>query len=277
MIVDSQVHVWAAETAQHPWPRNRGRGAHLPEPLTYEKLLPMMDAAGVDRVIIVPPAWQGDRNDYALEAAGRYPDRFAVMGRIALNRPETAASLSQWMAQPGMLGIRMAFNHDKSAWLLDGTADWFWPAAEAAGIPLMIFAPDSPQDIAGIAGAHPRLRIIVDHMGLATHQPYSSAITSRIATVARLARYDNVAVKLSAVPDFSAEPYPFKDMSEHVRRLVEAFGARRCFWGSDLTHSRGKYPYRQFVTHFTEELEFLTAADKRLIMGAAIRDFLGWR
>ena len=44
----------------------------------------MMDEAGVDRVVIVPPSWPGDRNDYGLEAARRYPDRFAVMGRIPL-------------------------------------------------------------------------------------------------------------------------------------------------------------------------------------------------
>jgi predicted TIM-barrel fold metal-dependent hydrolase len=43
--------------------------AQLPEPFTIEKLVPMMDEAGVDRVVVVPPSWPGDRNDYALEAA----------------------------------------------------------------------------------------------------------------------------------------------------------------------------------------------------------------
>jgi len=28
-----------------------------------------MDLRGVDRVVIVPPSWPGDRNDYAMEAA----------------------------------------------------------------------------------------------------------------------------------------------------------------------------------------------------------------
>jgi L-fuconolactonase len=34
-----------------------------------------------DRAVIVPPGWPGDRNDYGIEAAKRYPNRFAVMGR----------------------------------------------------------------------------------------------------------------------------------------------------------------------------------------------------
>ena len=33
--------------------------------------------------MIVPPSWEGDRNDLALEAARLHPDRFAVMtGRL---------------------------------------------------------------------------------------------------------------------------------------------------------------------------------------------------
>jgi len=32
-----------------------------------------MDEAGVDRAVIIPPDWPGYRNDYALEAAKRYP------------------------------------------------------------------------------------------------------------------------------------------------------------------------------------------------------------
>ncbi len=29
-----------------------------------------------------------------------------------------------------MLGIRVAFNHEKTRWIVDGTADWLWPAAQ---------------------------------------------------------------------------------------------------------------------------------------------------
>ena len=84
-------------------------------------------------------------------------------------------------------------------------------------------------------------------------------------------------MKLSAVPGFSKEDYPFKDMTPHLKRLIEAFGSRRCFFGTDLTHQRGKYPYRMYMEHFDEELAFLSAADRRLIMGEAILKFLDWK
>ncbi len=36
-----------------------------------------------------------------------------------------------------MLGVRVTFLGPAAAWLTDGTADWFWPAAEKAGLPVM--------------------------------------------------------------------------------------------------------------------------------------------
>ena len=63
MIVDAQVHLWLAETPDWKWVP--GRKPQLPEPFTIDKLVPMMDEAGVDRAVIVPPSWPGDRNDYA--------------------------------------------------------------------------------------------------------------------------------------------------------------------------------------------------------------------
>ena len=277
MIVDSQIHLWTAETPERPWIPGGQARAHLPEPLTYQRYLPLMAEAGVDRAIIVPPTWPLEENEHGLEAASRHPDRFAIMGRFAIERPQSRDLLPTWKSQQGMLGVRLAFNHEKTRWIVDGKADWFWPVAEKHDVPVMLFAPDAPEAIGPIARDHPNLRLIIDHMGLATRGPEFRRVRERIALIAPLAKYPNVAVKLSMVPGFSEEPYPFRDMTPHLRRMFEAFGPRRCFWGTDLTHQHGKFPYRQYVTHFTEELDFLSEEDKRWIMGDAILDFLRWR
>src|SRR5215510_4351605 len=88
MIVDAQVHLWKAASADWPWVP--GIKPQMPEPFTIERLVTLMDEAGVERAVIVPPSWTGDRNDYALEAARRYPGRFGVMGRLALRDPTAA-------------------------------------------------------------------------------------------------------------------------------------------------------------------------------------------
>jgi predicted TIM-barrel fold metal-dependent hydrolase len=249
--------------------------AQLPEPFGYDELLPMMNEAGVDRVVIVPPSWEGERNDYALEAASKYPDRFAVMGRILLSSPQAPALLPQWKEQKGMLGIRLTFNGDQAAWLTDGTADWFWPAAEKAGIPVMFFG-GKMSNYSGIAERHPQLALIIDHMGLSLDIAKADKRAQAIDQTVALAKFANVSVKLSAAPAYSFEPYPYRDMAPHIRRCFDAFGPRRCFWGTDMTNSFTKATYRQRVTHFTEGLDFLSEDEKDWIMGRAILARLGW-
>jgi predicted TIM-barrel fold metal-dependent hydrolase len=274
IIIDSQVHIWAAETPDKPWATIDASKPHRSEPLGHEELLREIDAAGVHRVIVVPPSWEGDRNDVSLEAARLHPDRFAVMGRLPLNQPSSRERVATWKNQPGMLGIRVSFHRGRTqSWLDDGTADWFWDAAERHDVPVMVFAPHAVPKLGEIAARHPGLRLIIDHMGLSTGLK-GKPLGPAVETLVQLARLSNVAVKASALPCYVTESYPFPSLHPHIRRVAEAFGPRRVFWGTDLSHL--PCPYRQAVTLFTEELDYLSATDKEWIMGRAIAEWLDW-
>jgi len=236
----------------------------------------MMDEAGVDRALIVPPSVEGDRLDYAQEAVNRYPGRFAIMSRIALNKPEMTRLLPKWKEQLGVLGIRLNITAEQARWLTDGTADWFWPAAEEAGIPVMFLTTGQMPVFAHIAECHPQLTLIIDHMGVSSQAIRNKMLQSAIDESAALAKYPNVSVKLSSIPHFSVEPYPFSDMTPHIHRLFDVYGPRRCHWGTDITNSFSKASYRQRVTHFTETLDFLSEEEKDWVMGRALAERLGW-
>jgi L-fuconolactonase len=273
LIVDAQVHIWAANTPERPWPQGRTT-PHRAEPLTATQLLAEMDAAGVDRAVLVPPSWEGDRNDLALAAARRWPERFAVMGRLALEQPQSREAVAGWKDQPGMLGMRFTFSIPAHrAWLTDGTADWLWPAAERAGIPLMVLPPGSLALIDRIAARHPGLKLVIDHLAIPSGTKDAAAFAG-LPELLALARRPNVAVKVSALPCYTTESYPYRGLHRYVRQVYDAFGPHRMFWGTDL--SRLPCSYRQAVTLFTEELPFLSERDKELIMGRAICDWLGW-
>jgi predicted TIM-barrel fold metal-dependent hydrolase len=274
VIVDSQIHMWKASTPERPWVP--GTRPQLPEPMTIERVVPMIDEAGVDRVVIVPPTLEGERVDYGQEAARRYPGRFATMGHIRLDDPGEARRLLAWREQPAVLGIRLNIAGEQARWLTDGTTDWFWPAAEKAGIPIMFLTTGQLPLFSAIAERHPQLVLIIDHMGISSEALRNNMLPATVAAAAALARRPNVSVKLSSAPLFSAEAYPFRDMTVHIRRLFDAYGPRRCYWGSDVTNSFAKCTYRQRVTHFTEELDFLAEDDKDWIMGRAILARLGW-
>lgn len=274
LIIDSQVHIWAAATAEKPYATENASKPHRDLPLGHAELLREMDGAGVARCVLVPPTWEDDRNDTSLQAARLHPDRFAVMGRIKVTAPESRALMATWKQQPHMLGIRMVFNRGHSAdWLTDGTADWFWDAAERYDIPVMALAPNDVPKLGEVAERHPGLRLIVDHMGLNSvlrGKPLGPAVD----TVIKLARLKNIAVKVSALPCYVDETYPFPSLYPFVQRVVDAFGPQRCFWGTDLSHL--PCPYRQVVTLFTEEMKFLSAPDLEWIMGRGIAEWLNW-
>jgi predicted TIM-barrel fold metal-dependent hydrolase len=276
IITDSGLHVWQAETPDRPW--QPGRAAHLDTPIGYDDLSARMAEAGVDRAILIPPSWEGERVDYCLEAVARTPGRFAVMGRLPINRPEARAMLETWKDQPGMLGVRLTLHHEwDRPWITDGTADWFWPAAERLDIPVMLNAPTLQAELGKIAARHPRLRLIIDHMGRVKGTK-DDELAAAINGTITLAKFPNVFVKLTQVPTCSSAPYPYRNIHQYVQRLIEAFGPHRAFWGTDLSAmlSRSNCTYRQAVTLFTDEMSFLSEDDLEWVMGRGLAQCLQW-
>lgn len=266
-IVDSHVHIWSTGK---PSPAHR----QVSE-LTAETLLTEMDAAGVAAAIIQPPAWDATSNEVAIEAARRYPDRFAVLGWFPLDIPANQSLIDGWTKNPGMLGFRFTFPQpEQQKWLTDGTLDWLWPAAERAGLPIALAAAAFLPVVGTIAERHPDLRLLIDHLGMPVFTQDDAAFAN-IADLLALARHPNVAVKLSAAPGFSSAPYPYANIHQHLRRIYDAFGPERLFWGTDIT--RMPCSWRDCVTLFTEELSWLSAEDQALIMGRALCHWIGWK
>jgi len=275
LIVDSQIHMWPPSRPDRPWVQ--GKRAQLTEPFTIERVVPLIDEAGVDRVVIVPPTLEGERIDYGQEAAKRYPGRFATMTTIELDHPDHVARLATLRQQPAVLGVRLNLSNDEgNRWLADGTTDWFWPAAEKANVPVMFLTDLKLPLFAKIAERHPGLPLIIDHLGVSSATVRNKMVPEAVAQSAALAKYPNVSVKLAAIPLMSNEPYPWRDMTDHIHRLYDVFGPQRCHWGTDVTNSYAKATYKQRVTHFTEVLPFFSETDKDWIMGRALVAKLRW-
>jgi L-fuconolactonase len=266
LICDSQVH---APNTPHAGPI-AGMEAG---PLVRE-----METAGVSRCVIVPMVPPGSdasaSNGAALEMAQGDLERFRVMAPFDLTRPENATLLETWRSRPGMLGVRIAFLRDPNLSLLvEDRLGWFWAAAEEAGVPIMLLAPDLEEQLGKIAADHPRLRLTLDHLNLHPMRAYDDLVPA-IQPMLGLARYHNVAVKASALPCWAKDVYPFGSLHRPVAEVVEAYGAKRVFWGSDLT--RLPCTYSECVRLFTEELPFLTDDDKEWVMGRGVTEWLEW-
>jgi len=260
MICDAQIHA--------PNPAIAG-----PVPgIEYDELVAEMLRVGVDRAILVPLTTDPQPS---LEFMRKDPARFRVIGLLPLQEGSRAiATIESWKGTAGILGIRAACGREPNRSLLaEDKLDWLWESAEQVGVPIMINAPGNVHKVGQIAARHEDLRLVVDHMGVISHTIYDD-FTPLLNILVPLAQYPNVAVKASALPCAVEESFPFPSLHSPIQRLVEAFGARRVFWGSDLTRLPCKYEH--CLRLFTDELLFLTDDDKDWIMGRAVCDWLGW-
>jgi predicted TIM-barrel fold metal-dependent hydrolase len=269
-IIDAQIHLWASGL---PSNQSHRQVTHF----TAEEAIPLMDEGGVDAAVIHPPSWDPNSTELAFAAARNYPGRFAIMGALPLDRPDSRERIAGWRDQPGMLGLRYGFLSDPARrWLHDGELEWLWSAAEAAGVPIAALATDSLAELGRVAERHPGLRLTIDHLGgrggLTTLKDDAAMI--HMPQLIALAKLPNVAVKATGAPGYSAEPYPFPRMQMYLRQVYDAFGPQRVFWGTDIT--KMPCPWRQCVTMFTEELPWLSGDDQRLVMGDALCAWWGW-
>jgi predicted TIM-barrel fold metal-dependent hydrolase len=262
LIVDAQIHIWRNHK---PTNANHRQIADF----TADDVLKEMDAAGVDAALIHPPGWDPDSNALAVEAVRAHPRRFGILGNFPLDRPGSRPLIQGWKSRPGMLGLRFALlQPHQQTWLTDGTMDWLWPTAERAGIPIALVGANFLQVIGEIAERHPGLKLIIDHFG----RP--DAAWTCLPAVIAAANHPNIALKATGAPSYSTEPYPYRNIHGHIRQLYDVFGPERMFWGTDIT--RMPISWKPCVAMFTEELPWLSAKDKELIMGRALCAWLGW-
>jgi hypothetical protein len=160
LVVDAQIHLWEKGTPS---------AHHRQEPYSAEQAMAGMDAAGVGRALIHPVLWDPDSNELAVEAAHKYPDRFAIMGWFYLDHPDGRDLVAHWKERPGMLGLRFYTNDRHPQFLVHRRHSRLAMGRRRARrsadlVGAAIFLPT----VGKIAERHPGLKLIVDHMASST-------------------------------------------------------------------------------------------------------------
>lgn len=232
-----------------------------------------MSGAGIDRAVLIPPLFEGYRNDYALSVARARPDAFRVMARLNLRTEEDIPeAVTAIVADPLLAGARLVFLPLDAGSLAEHADSALWGEAERRDLPIMIYAPGQLAEIAELAARFPKLRLAIDHLGL-SGQRYDSGIVDESGPLAELARFPNLSVKLSALPCYSTEAYPHPSLHRPARAAIEAFGPERVFWGSDLSRLPGRY---EDAVALTRDHLCRSEQEAEAVLGGSLSRWLAW-
>ena len=273
-IIDSQVHVYAANTPDRPW----HTVPNWPDHVTGDEMVAAMDAVGVDGAIFIS-AFSMYRYDasYAVEVRNAHPGRFGLVKPVDPSDPAVADVIADWKQTPGTVGIRIMMTGEAGRDPDDADIDPLLCEARRHDFPVNMLCWGNLDAGAAAVDRHPDTRFIIDHLGI--RQPHTPPAPPEpwadLPKVLDLASRPNVVIKVSGACTLSHAGYPYPDIWDPLARVFDAWGLERCLWGTDWTRAFAVVNYQQAVEPF-RLTDRLTESERAMLMGGACAKAYGW-
>jgi L-fuconolactonase len=268
-IIDAHLHVWDATAAgKDPGPFPVGYSPQ--SQASVELFLDYMDETGVGRAVFVQPWFHHWDNSYIARCLQRFPDTFRGVCVIDPRGSEAPAALARWRAE-GFTGVRLRPLREGEGptpgpWLGTDETLPFWEAAAATRTVVCVMHGKTELEALGpLLTRFPGISVVIDHLN--NPVPSEGVDQPIFAALLALARFPNVAVKLSGFHHWCAERYPYREALPYVEAAIRAFGAERCMWGSDWPHVLAGCGYRRNRNLLARTATELTPGELGAIMG----------
>jgi L-fuconolactonase len=251
VLVDTHQHFWNPGRSPQPWMT----AEHAVIARTFEPpdLEPLLVECGVGRTVLVQSAASDEDTDYMFEVAEGVAWVGAIVGWCRLDDPAAARRrLDELQAHPKLRGIRHLIHQESDP-------HWILKPAVADGLALLeerqlllelpAVYPNHLDDVPTIAGRHPGLTIVIDHLG---KPPLGTEEMARWEELLRAAaEQPNVHAKVSGLNTATANRHwAADDLQPAVDVALDAFGVERLVYGSDwpVALLNGTYEYVQQQT-----------------------------
>jgi predicted TIM-barrel fold metal-dependent hydrolase len=267
-VIDTHAHIYSPDEKRYPpidKPLRVPGGAGSVEDLRRESL-----ANGVASVCAIQTStfYRFD-NRYICDSAKAHPDWIAGVCTLDPDNPESPSTLIDFARRFGLRGMR-------SIPAREGRLDHpgvraLWKAAADNGLVInVLVGHDKAPEVDRMLADFPSLRVVLDHCMNIKAGPDLVPI---LDAVLRLSKRPNLHAKLTFVPTGSLGGYPCADMHGPCLKVVEAFGAERCVWGSDFPAAlwTPKVSYAEHLRIFARDLPLPQRAREAILGGTAER------
>lgn len=244
MRVDAHQHFWRLARGDYAWLQGDDPAlASLRRDFEPADLQPALQAAGIDRTVLVQAADSVAETEFMLALAGRHDFIAGVVGWVDLSQPASVATLEAWARHPKFKGVRpMLQDLPDVRWIEHGPH----PEVLRALVRLCLrfdalVQPAHLPALQRFVDAWPELPVVIDHAAkpdLAAGWS-SPGIAAWRQALRGLAAQPRIHCKFSGLltqlsPAQRATPAARRDAVQPVwDLLLEAFGPARLMWGSD--------------------------------------------
>ncbi|MCC5578470.1 amidohydrolase [Microtetraspora sp. AC03309] len=274
MLIDTHCHVISQDLARYPRAPIGGKQSEWADsrPVTAEEMAARMDETGIRQAVLVQATTAyGYDNSYVLDSTRQRPDRFVAVGTFDPLRPDAASALESAIRDDGLAGVRLFTSGStvpvQGEWFAAPETFAFWEKAGELDVPVclqMRLGPATKQ-LEEVLERFPGVRVLLDHIGYPDIAPSPAAAGH---DVAELARHPGLYLKLThrnleRLRDVGKEAAGF------IEPVLEAFGAGRITWGSNLPAAEQSLP--ELLRLAEEVLAEVREADREEIFAGTAR------
>jgi len=290
-IVDSQIHL--------------GPGG-------IDEMVKALDALGIASVL-VDEWWMGTPghpfhmvgdvmrtvSPTVEQACWQYPGRFAYLVRVEPEDPDLAAVVKIWAANPNVKALRISPGMSRAEMkrFSDGVYDPIFEQAVKHNLPVFTQVAGHAHLLERVVKKYPDVRIIICHCGMppgANLYPIfaqmeglddsmdywgklaATPLDESFDVVLRTADMPQISLKWGHAPVmFDAAGYPNLGARPFLRKALDAFGAERVMWASDISANQTGESWAELIFAIRENPD-MTEEEKEWVLGKTARTWLDW-
>jgi L-fuconolactonase len=274
MRVDAHQHFWRLSRGDYGW-LTASDFRKITRDFLPEDLAPLLDAARIDKTVLVQAAPTNAETAFLLELAHAEPFVGGVVGWVDFEAPGAAGQIERLAANSRMVGLRpMIQDIEDTDWMLRPALA---PAIEAMQHSDLCFdALVKPRHLPALReflDRHPDLAVVIDHGA----KPDIAGLGHELWAVLMrdIARNSKAACKLSGLASEAGPGWNAQVLKLYVDVLLENFGPSRIMWGSNWPVLNEVGDYASWLGACETLTRQLAPAERDEVFGGTASNFYG--
>lgn len=279
-LLDAHVHLWDRKRTILPWLREAASFRPIDRDFLLGDLIQALDQSAADGAVLVQAAHSVDETEWMLDLAQAAGDRLVgVTGWVDLLQG-AARDLERLSAHSGyekLRGIRhLTHVNPNDGFLSRSELDDALELLPDLGLVFELVVRPWQIDAASLrVSRHPSVQFVLDHLG---KPPIGrDEMKQWRAAVERIARFPNVAAKISGVPieGVNWQGWSDADVALPISVALEAFGPSRLMWGSDWPLANLVGGMRRWRDAVERAVISLTPAERNAVFAGTTTNIYG--